>query len=63
MTVKTESLRDLYLDVTQTGFVTERQQETPSHAPIEEPELEIEKAVSSFVKDDGLSDAVEGTET
>lgn len=62
MAVKTDSLRDLYLDITETGTVTERQQEAPSHAPMEAQELKLEETVSAFVKDDGLSDAVEGTE-
>lgn len=61
MTHNTDDLAALFVDVSGTGTVTERQEETPSHAPIEDddevPDLTrngLEDAVgASFDHDDG----------
>jgi len=62
MLTETDSLRELYLDVTGEEAVTETQAEEPSHDPIESPETAM-AAVSDIVQRDGLGDAVAGTET
>lgn len=62
MSTKTESLRDLYLDVAGEETITESQQEEPSHDPIEAGETELEAKVSEFVREDGLEDAVDGAD-
>ena len=62
MPTDTDSLRDLYLDVTGEEGVTETQEEEPSHDPIEGPETGM-TAVSDLVRHDGLEDAVAGAET
>lgn len=52
MTSDTDDLAAIFVDVSGTGTVTERQEETPSHAPIEdEDEL-------PDLTEDGLEDAV-----
>jgi len=62
MSTDTDSLRDLYLDVTGEEGVTETQEEEPSHDPIEGPETPMTE-VSDVVQRDGLEDAVAGAET
>ncbi|MFT4949659.1 MAG: hypothetical protein ACI9CA_001800 [Natronomonas sp.] len=62
MAVDTDSLRDLYIDVTGEKAVTERQAEEPSHDPIEGEEGSM-AAVSDILRRDGLEDAVAGAET
>lgn len=62
MSTDTDSLRDLYLDVTGEEEVTETQAEEPSHDPIEDDETAMAE-VSDVVRRDGLEDAVAGAET
>lgn len=62
MSTDTDSLRDLYLDVTGKEEVTETQAEEPSHDPIEDDETAMAE-VSDVVRRDGLEDAVAGAET
>lgn len=62
MSTKTDSLRELYLDITGEGTITESQEESPSRAPVEEEEAELERELSEFLQRDGLTDAVEGAE-
>jgi hypothetical protein len=63
MSAKTESLRDLYLDVAGEETITERQEEGPSHEPIEEQDADLERKVSTFTREDGLDDVVEQPST
>jgi hypothetical protein len=62
MPTDTDSLRDLYLDVTGEEEVTETQEEEPSHDPIESTEAAMAE-VWDVVRRDGLDDAVAGAET
>lgn len=62
MSVDTDSLRDLYLDVAGEEVLIEPQQEEPSHDPIEGPEAKLEADVSAVARQDGLDDAVRGAE-
>lgn len=62
MSTDTDSLRDLYLDVTGEEEVTETQEEEPSHDPIESTEAAMAE-VWDVVRRDGLDDAVAGAET
>jgi hypothetical protein len=62
MSTDTDTLRELYLDVTGEEAVTETRAEESSHGPIESPETAM-AAVSDIVQRDGLGDAVAGTET
>lgn len=62
MAAETDSLRELYLDVAGDETLTDSQEESPSHAPIEETETELERMVSDVLRDDGLADAVDGSE-
>lgn len=59
MTDKTGELRDIFLEVSDTGTVTERQVEGASKEPVED-----EGAVDAIrsVAEDGLDDAVDGAE-
>jgi hypothetical protein len=59
MSSKTGDLRDLYLDVTDEETITEPMEQGPSRDPIGSREAEIEREVSTLVKEDGLDDAVE----
>ena len=63
MSAKTETLRDLYLDVTGEETITEPQKEGPSHEPIEERDADLERKVSTFAREDGLDDVVEQPST
>jgi len=62
MSVDTDSLRELYIDVAGEEVLTESQQEDPSHDPIGRSEAELEADVSALVRRDGLDDAVQGAE-
>jgi hypothetical protein len=62
MSVDTDSLRELYIDVAGAEVVTESQQEDPSHDPIGRSEAELEAEVSALVRQDGLDDAVRGAD-
>lgn len=62
MATKTESLRDLYMDVADEKTITEKQEEQHSHDPIGDGETELEEAVSATVVEDGLDGAVDGVE-
>ena len=60
MSEKTDSLREIALNLTDDGTVTERQQESPSHDPVGEEEARIAAEASASARDDGLDDAVDG---
>lgn len=62
MSADTDALRDLYVDVTGQETVTDRQEEGPSHDPIEDRERTLQEAVSQAITDDGLDAAMEGLE-
>jgi hypothetical protein len=62
MSTKTESLRDLYLDVAGAETITESQREEPSHDPIEDGGTELGAEVAEFIREDGLEDAVGGAD-
>jgi hypothetical protein len=58
MTDKTDELRDIFLDVSDTETVTERQVEGASKAPVEGDDADAIRSVA----EDGLDDAVDGAE-
>lgn len=62
MATKTDTLREIYLDVAGEETITEEQEEEPSRTPISEGETDLEREVSSAVLEDGLDDAVDGVE-
>ena len=62
MSTRTESLRNLYLEVTGEETITETQEEEPSRDPIGEGETELEQEVSTLLREDGLDDAVDGVD-
>jgi hypothetical protein len=55
----TASLRDIALEITGDGTVTEEQQEGHSHDPVGDEEAEI-AAAAAAASHDGLSDALDG---
>ena len=59
MSAKTDSLRDLYLNVAGEEPITEPQEEGPSRDPIEAREADLEREISEFARQDGLEDALE----
>lgn len=61
MSAKTDTLRELYLDVAGAETITESQEEEPSREPIDGETAAIEADVSNSVREDGLADALEGT--
>jgi len=62
MSTETNPLRELYLDIATEETLTESQEVSPSHEPIEESEREVEQVVADVARQDGLTDAVEGAE-
>lgn len=62
MTTKTDSLRNLYLEVAGDRPIVETQEQEPSRDPIGEDESELEAHVSTVLREDGLDDAVDGVE-
>lgn len=59
MSAKTDSLRDIYLDVAGEETITERQQEDPSRDPIEGSVADLEREVRESARQDGLDEAVD----
>lgn len=59
MSAKPDSLRDLYMDVAGEETITEPQENGPSHEPIDEHAVALERKVSTFTREDGLDDVVE----
>lgn len=57
MSSNADDLRDLFVEVTDEETVVEERAETPSHDPIEDDDEFLASAT-----EDGLEDAVEGTE-
>lgn len=60
MTAKTDSLKNIYIDVAGDEPLTERQEEDPSREPMDEQVQSVENQVITAAKDDGLDDAVDG---
>jgi hypothetical protein len=63
MTAETESLGELYQQITGESVVTESQGEEPSRDPIEETDADLERDVQAVTRNDGLGEAVEGGES
>ena len=61
MSSETDALRDLFLDVSEEGVLTERQEEEPSRDPIDERDAALEAEISGMTRQDGLEDAVDGS--
>jgi len=59
MSREIDSLRELYMDITDGETITESQEERPSYDPLKESEMEVEREVSDAVRQDGLTDVVE----
>ncbi len=62
MTTDTDTLSDLFVDVTGSEETTIQREEEPSRDPIEEEEAEIAEAAASAAQNQGLTDAVAGAE-
>lgn len=56
MSSETDSLREIFLDVSEDGTVTERQEEEPSRDPID---ADLEAELAGVTQGDGLEDAVD----
>lgn len=56
----TDTLAEIFVRVTGDGTVTEQQEESPSHDPIDEETKAVEADVVASTED-GLEDAVEGS--
>lgn len=63
MSDKTDALREIALNVAGDHTVTETQEETPSHDPVGEEEARIAAEASASARDDGLDDAVAGSDS
>ena len=61
MTDKTDELRDIFLDVSEDGTVTERQDEGASKDPVDETTATAEEEARAGLED-GLDDAVAGAD-
>ena len=58
MSTKTDSLREIYLNVADDETVTERKRDGPSHDPIEGDVAELERELEETTRQDGLEEAV-----
>lgn len=59
MSVDTDRLRDIFLDITDNTTLTEHQQEDPSREPIGEPTTRLEDKLAGFTPHSGLTDTHE----
>ncbi|ERG87919.1 MAG: hypothetical protein J07HX5_00060 [halophilic archaeon J07HX5] len=62
MQEKTDTLRELYLEITDEETLTEPQEESPSRAPVESVDAAVDEDVADIARHDGLDDAVEDLE-
>lgn len=62
MAMRTQLLKTLFVDVTETDTVTQAQEESPSHEPIETADQDLEQYVEAIAREDGLTDAVRNGE-
>ena len=62
MSQSTKSLREIARTFTDDGLITEFQEETPSHDPVGEEEAKIASEASASATEDGLDDAVAGSD-
>lgn len=60
MSDNTDTLRDIFLDVSDETTLTETQDEGPSREPIGRTEAEMEQKLSGLTRADGLDEAVDG---
>lgn len=60
---KTDELRNIFLDVSDDGTVTERQDEGASKAPVGERDAAVAAEAAESAREDGLDDAVDGVDT
>jgi hypothetical protein len=58
---ETDDLRDIALELTGDGTLTEPQEESHSHDPVGEREAEIAEAAAA-ASEDGLAEAMDGLE-
>lgn len=63
MSTKADSLRSIFLDVTNEESITEHQEQGPSHDPLDEQDIHREDRLAAFASQDGLDDAVDGSES
>ncbi len=63
MSAKTDSLKDIFINVAGDETLTESQEEDPSREPMDERDQSVENQVITAAKDDGLEDAVDGIES
>lgn len=62
MSSSADDLRDLFVEITgEEATVTERQEE-PSRDPVDAEGTAVSEEVAAVLRDDGLDDAVAGTE-
>lgn len=61
MSTRVESLRDLYVELTDEQTLTEPQVDVGSREPIDSTDDPGEE-VTDYVREDGLSDALDGAE-
>lgn len=61
MSTDTDTLRDLFVDVAGAETITEQQEANQSHE-LHDDESELAEAVSTFIREDGLDDAIEGAD-
>jgi len=62
MSEKTDDLRDIFLDVSDDGTVTEHQREAASKDPVEDDDAAATAEAVRSLREDGLDDAVAGAE-
>lgn len=63
MRKKTDTLRELYLEITDEETLTEPQEESPSRVPVDSVDAAVDEVVADIARHDGLDDAVEDFET
>jgi hypothetical protein len=62
MSAETDSLQELYREVTDETVLTESQEEVSSRDPVEEEDVALRRDASAVAVNDGLEDALEGVE-
>ena len=62
MSTKADELRDLYLDVADEATITESQEEDRNRDPLDATDEAIENEVAGYQRQDGLDEALEGSE-
>lgn len=62
MSTKADELRDLYLDVADEATITESQEQDRNRDPLDATDEAIENEVADYQRQDGLDEALEGSE-